>query len=238
MSISIFRLYSFRAVLSLIRVSADQFLIWSRNFWSFLSSFFKSAFVCVCVSFAFDSFDRFRSERERYRERSAERTVRKKREREKKSAPRAISQPSLLFFVHNCQMLLLLLLLFSDERATKTTTTTTERGGKRRKQEEEKRTITIRDSSFSVPSSSSSSPRALAGRHTLNFLFDSLSVSILPPKIKLLYNKTFYLVFLFQTLVALVQPIEDLLKHLLLLVDFAEGFVDFRLEFTDRRHFF
>jgi hypothetical protein len=134
-------------------------------------------------------------------------------------------------------LLLLLLLLFSDERATKTTTTTTERGGKRRKQEEEKRTITIRDSSFSVPSSSSS-PRALAGRHKLNFLFDSLSVSILPPKIKLLYNKTFYLVFLFQALVALVQPIEDLLKHLLLLVDFAEGFVDFRLEFTDRRHFF
>ena len=192
----------------------------------------------MCVSFAFDSFDRFRSERERDTERGQRNERFERKEREKKSAPRAISQPSLLFFVHNCQMLLLLLLLFSDERATKTTTTTTERGGKRRKQEEEKRTITIRDSSFSVPSSSSSSPRALAGRHKLNFLFDSLSVSILPPKIKLLYNKTFYLVFLFQTLVALVQPIEDLLKHLLLLVDFAEGFVDFRLEFTDRRHFF
>ena len=92
-----------------------------------------------------------------------------------------------------------------------------------------------RDSSFYVPSSSSS--RALAGRHKLNFRFDSLSVSIFPQKSKL-YVKHFYLVFLFQTLVALVQPIEDLLKHLLLLVDFAEGFVDFRLEFTDRRHFF
>ena len=73
---------------------------------------------------------------------------------------------------------------------------------------------------------------------TNSIFVSTLSRSQFSPKKVSLYVKHFYLVFLFQTLVALVQPIEDLLKHLLLLVDFAEGFVDFRLEFTDRRHFF
>ena len=45
-----------------------------------------------------------------------------------------------------------------------------------------------------------------------------------------------YLVFLLQTLVALVQTVEDLLKHLLLLVHFTERLVDLRLELTNRRH--
>ena len=45
-----------------------------------------------------------------------------------------------------------------------------------------------------------------------------------------------YLVFLLQTLVALVQTVEDLLKHLLLLVHLPERLVDLRLELTNRRH--
>ena len=55
-------------------------------------------------------------------------------------------------------------------------------------------------------------------------------------KALLLFSRTTYLVFLLQTLVALVQTVEDLLKHLLLLVHLPERLVDLRLELTNRRH--
>ena len=55
-------------------------------------------------------------------------------------------------------------------------------------------------------------------------------------KTRIVVIKRVYLVFLLQTLVALVQTVEDLLKHLLLLVHFTERLVDLRLELTNRRH--